>query len=227
MFTDGGVRMSLELTDEIRSMHFSAPLRSEQMKYFTEHFALAVLKYCYDDFGCWTVNDAPDLQSGDKTCGIEVTELAIDLNRAIVGDCLQYWETGDVKYRNKAEGRGAAYVDMYYILPTVDSNDELAALEKIFRKKLKKIENYKKHGFGKLGLMLVMDGLPIPSTVRYWADIVRVLQSDSINKYDKVYFTYSSMLSCYDCISGTTEDIPINSGDYSALKKLARSEIEL
>lgn len=218
--------MSIELTEEIRSRHFDSPLRSEQIKYFTEHLALAVLKYCFDDFDTWIVGDAPDLQSGDKTSGIEVTELAIDLNRAIVGDCLQYWETGDVKYRRKAEGRGAAYLDMYSILPTVDSNDELAALERIFRKKLKKIEHYKKNGFERLGLIIVMDGLPIDSTVRYWADIVRVLQSDTANRYDKIYFAYSSVLSCYDSISGKKEDFTISKADYSALKKLARTEIE-
>ena len=218
--------MSIELTDEIRNKHFSAPIKPEKLKYFTEHFALAVLRFCLEGYDDWIVNDAPDLQSGDWTSGIEVTELAIDINRAIVGDCLQYWETGDVRYRDKAEQRGAASGDMFYILPVVDSNDELAALETIFRKKLKKIRNYKKNGFSDLGLIIMMDGIPIPSTSRYWADIVRVLQSDTAEKYDKIYFAYISTLSCYDCLTGETVDIAIDKADYEALKKLARAEVE-
>ena len=218
--------MSIDLTDEIRNKHFAAPLKSEEMKYFTEHFALAVLRFCLEGFDDWFVADSPDLQSHDKTSGIEVTELAIDINRAIVGDCLQYWETGDIKYKNKAESRGAASGDMYYILPAVDSNDELSAFETIFRKKLKKIGNYKKNGFNRLGLIIVMDGIPISSTSRYWSDIVRVLQSAAAEKYDKVYFSYTSVLSCYNCITGETININIKTNDYEALKKLARIETE-
>ena len=217
--------MSIELSDEIRSLRFTKPLKSEEMKYYTEHFALAVLRYCFDGYENWSVCDAPDLQSADRTAGIEVTELAISLNKAIVGDCLHYWETGDVKYKNKAEHRGAKAGDMFYILPSVDSNDELSALETIFRKKLSKIARYKKRGFKKLGLIMVMDGLPIPATETYWADIVRVIQSGSPEKYDKVYFVYSSALRYYNCSAGETGCIHINKDDFSALEKYARAEI--
>ena len=35
--------MSIVLTDEIRNMHFKNQLKAEDMKYYTEHFALAIL----------------------------------------------------------------------------------------------------------------------------------------------------------------------------------------
>ena len=214
--------MSIELTDEIRSHHFTKPLRSEEMKYYTEHFALAVLRYCFDEYDSWKVCDAPDLQSADGSSGIEVTELTISLNKAIVGDCLHYWETGDEKYKQKAEHRGATAGDMYYILPSVDSNDELSALETIFRKKLRKLKSYKKRGFGSIGLIVVMDGLPISSTKKNWADVVRVLQSDSPEKYDIIFFIFTSVLSCFNCKTGVTEDIEIDRNDFEALSKYAR-----
>lgn len=218
--------MSIEITDEIRNKHFSVPLKSEQMKYYTENFALAVLRYCFDGYDDWKLCDAPDLQSGDGTSGIEVTELTISLNKAIVGDCLHYWETGDEKYKNKAEYRGATAGDMYYILPSVDSNDELTALETIFRKKLNKLKHYKKRGFKKLGLIMVMDGLPIPATEKYWADVVRVIQSASPEKYDVVYFAYSCAVGYYDCETGTVGHKAIDKADYDALKKYARAKAD-
>ena len=67
--------MSIVLTDEIRNMHFPKPLKAEEMKYYTEHFALAVLRYCFDCYDSWQAADAPDLQSEDGHAGIEVTEI--------------------------------------------------------------------------------------------------------------------------------------------------------
>ena len=115
---------------------------------------------------------------------------------------------------------------MFYILPSFDSNDELSALETIFRKKLAKLSLYKKRGFRKIGLIMVMDGLPIPSTAKYWADVVRVVQSASELKYDFVYFTYCSVLSRYDCSAGTVTNTDLDRSDYDALKKYARYVIE-
>ena len=218
--------MSIVLTDDIRNMHFKHQLKAEEMKYYTENFALAILRSCFDIYDDWIVCDAPDLQSPDGSSGIEVTELAISLNKAIIGDCLHYWETGDVKYKNKAEYRGARAGESFYILPSVDSNDELAALETIFRKKLIKLTGYKKRGIHKLGLIMVMDGLPLSATAENWADVVRVLQSDSEEKYDKVFFTYSSVLSYYNCITDTVTNYPIDKNDYEALGKYARSIVE-
>ena len=214
--------MSIVLTDEIRNMHFPKPLKAEEMKYYTEHFALAVLRYCFDCYDSWQAADAPDLQSEDGHAGIEVTELAISLNKAIVGDCLHFWETGDVRYKNKAEYRGARAGEEFYILPSVDSNDELAALETIFRKKLSKLSTYKKRGINTFGLVMVMDGMPLPATAENWAEVVRVLQSDAEEKYDKVFFAYSSALSYYNAVTDTTTNYTIDRADYDALERYAR-----
>ncbi len=218
--------MSIELSDEIRNSRFASPLRAEDMKYYTEHFALAVLRYCFDEYDSLTVCDAPDLQAEDRSIGIEVTEIAINNNMAIVGDCLHYWKTGDKRYREKAEQRGATPGDSYYILPSVDSDDELSAIERIFTKKLRKLSSYRKKGFRRLGLVMVMDALPIPVTEMYWSDVVRDVQAESAEKYDIVFFAYSSALSVYDCHSGKTEFYDINSADMDALQRYARRRAE-
>ncbi len=214
--------MSIVITDEIRNMHFPKPLKAEEMKYYTENFALSVLRYCFDCYDSWHVDDAPDLQSEDGAEGIEVTELAISLDKAIVGDCLHYWETGDVRYKNKAEHRGARAGEEFYILPSFDSNDELAALETIFRKKLGKLSGYKRRGINRLGLIMVLDGMPLTATAENWADVVRVLQSGADDKYDRVFFAYSSALSYYNCVTDTTTNYAIDRDDFDALKKYAR-----
>ena len=218
--------MSIIISEEIRNIHYAKPLKAEDLKYYTEHFALAILQYCFDIYDKWLVSDAPDLQNEEGSEGIEVTELAISLNKAIIGDCLHYWETGDIRYKNKAENRGAHPGNEFYILPTIDSNDELAALEDIFRKKLKKLNTYKKRNINNLGIIIVMDGIPLTATSENWAEVIRVLQSDSSLKYDKAFFVYNSVLSYYNCKTDTTTNYNIDKNDFDALSKYARYTTE-
>lgn len=109
-----------------------------------------------------------------------------------------------------------------FILPSFDSNDELAALETIFRKKLGKLSGYKRRGINRLGLIMVLDGMPLTATAENWADVVRVLQSGADDKYDRVFFAYSSALSYYNCVTDTTTNYAIDRDDFDALKKYAR-----
>lgn len=218
--------MSIELTEEIRNTEFIYPLDSEDMKHYTEEVALAVLRYCFDEYDSLLVKDAPDLQSPDGSMGIEVTEVAVSKNKAIDGDYLQYRKTKDDKYLNKIREKGGTATDMNYGVLPVTKDDELAAMRSVFKKKLKKIPEYKSNGFGVLGLMMVMTEIPIPYTAYEWGEMIYTLNSSSDEQYDRIYFTYHSALSILDCKTGMVEFKPIAENDYNALCAYARIKAE-
>ena len=82
--------MSIEFTEDICKTEYIHPLDSEDMKHYVEQLALAVLRYCFDEYDSLIVKDAPDLQSPDCSIGIEVTEIAVSKIKSIDGDFSQY-----------------------------------------------------------------------------------------------------------------------------------------
>ena len=214
--------MSIDLTETIHSAEFIHPLDSEDMKHYTEQLALAVLRYCFDEYDSFLVKDAPDLQSPDCTIGIEVTEVAVSKNKAIDGDYLQYRKTKDEKYLKRIREKGGTATDINYGVLPVTKHDELEAMKSVFRKKLKKIAEYKSKGFSSLGLVMVMTEIPVPYTAFEWGKMIYALNSSSNEQYDRIFFTYRSALSILDCSMGTVKFKNIESNDYDALRKYAR-----
>ena len=214
--------MSISITQDIRNMVFKGPMSSSDMKHYDEHLALAILKYCFDDYDDLIVKDAPDLQSPKYSIGIEVTEVAISRNKAIEGDYLQYRKTNDSKYIEKINNSGGKATNAYYITTSVTMYDELDAMKSVFQKKLKKIVSYRDKGFQTIGLIMLMTDPPIPQTADEWGRIIHSINSNSNYRYNRIFFTYPSALSILDCSTGNVEYKLINQNDYDALKKYAR-----
>ena len=128
--------MSIELPHNIPTIESLHSLDSEEMKHYTEHLALTVLRYFLDEYDNLLVKDAPDLQSPDGDIGIEVTEIAVSKNKAIDGDYLQYRKTKDTKYLEKIREKGGTATDMNYGVLPVTRHDELEAMKAVFQKKL-------------------------------------------------------------------------------------------
>lgn len=218
--------MSIEFTEDICKTEYIHSLDSEDMKHYVEQLALAVLRYCFDEYDNLIVKDAPDLQSPDCSIGIEVTEIAVSKIKSIDGDFSQYRKTKDPKYLEKIREKGGTAEDDYYITPSVEKRHELEAMKAVFQKKLKKIPEYKRNGFGVLGLAMVMTEIPVPYTAFEWGNTVFPIMSSSKNKYDMVFFTYPSALSTLDCITGEVKFIPIGEKDYGAISKYDRVMVE-
>jgi len=213
--------MSIELTDDIRNAVFTSPMNSEDMKHYPEYLALAVLKYCFDDYDSLYVKEAPDIQSLDHSIGLEVTEVAVSKNKAIKGDYLQYIKTKDPKYLTKIKEKGGTITDFSYSVLPVTKNDELDAMKNIFQKKLQKKNDYKSKGFKSIGLIMVMTEIPVPNTALEWGKMIYTINSSSKEKFDMIFFIYSCALSILDCSTGEVSFKPIDSNDYDSLMKYA------
>lgn len=214
--------MSLHITNEIRNKQFINPMESKKMKYFIEQYALAILRYYFDEYDCLISNDAPDLQSPDCSLGVEVTEVTQNINQSFIGDFLQYRKTGDEKYINKITLKGGIANNYSYTLPPVNEKDEFDTITNIFHKKLNKVNQYRNKGFKTLGLVMVMHDPPLPTVANNWSTYIHNIQSNSISKFDIVFFSYPYALSIFNCSTGITEYKIINRNDYDAICKYAR-----
>lgn len=217
--------MSIELPHDIPAIESLHPLDSEDMKHYTEHLALAVLRYFFDEYDNLLVKDAPDLQSPDGYIGIEVTEIAVSKNKAIDGDYLQYRKTKGTKYLEKIREKGGTATEINYGVLPVTKHDELDAMKVVFQKKLKKIPEYKCKGFCVLGLVMVMNEIPVPHTAYEWGEMIFNLNSCSVEKYDRIFFVYRSALSILDCTTGKVQFKPIAAKEYDVLCEYARLRV--
>ena len=84
-----------------------------------------------------------------------------------------------------------------FIIPSASTHVEASSIssktkkaKKLYKKKLKKIPEYKSNGFGVLGLMMVMTEIPIPYTAYEWGKMIYNLNSSSDEQYDRILFTY-------------------------------------
>lgn len=214
--------MEINIPDEVKDIVYTTPLDSEKMKYYTETFAWLVLQYCFDEYKDLQLADAPDLQDVNSMIGIEVTELAIKSVKIVDGNWLHYRKTGDEKYKRKAAFWGGEIDDSSCSYPVTTSKDELTSMEEALIKKLNKVTSYRKKGFEKLGLIIVFNEPPIPTTALKWVEVVKKVQSVSSEKFDIIFFLYSSAISYCKCDTYKVEYIPLEEQVRDGLSKYAR-----
>ncbi len=214
--------MSIELTEEIRNFEFTSSMDFEIRKHYVEQLAFAVLRYCYNEYDSLILSDSPDLQSSDRSLGIEVTEVAINKIKSIEGDFEKYRKKGKAHYLKQIENKGGLATEFSYTTPGITKQDELDAMKKIFQKKINKIPSYKQKGYIKLGLIMVMDEMPIPNTVLEWREHIYKIYSKAEYKYDIIFFTYHYALRVLDLTTGKDSCKKIDETDYDALRKYAR-----
>lgn len=201
--------MKIEIPDEVKDIVYTTPLDSEKMKYYTEAFAWLALQYCFDEYKDLQLSDAPDLQDINSMIGVEVTEVAIPSTKIVDGNWLHYRKTGEEKYKIKAERFGGKIDNISCSYPPTTSIDELECIEKILKKKIKKIQSYRNKGFHTIGLVFVLNEIPLPDTALRWGEVVKKVQSQSSEKFDMLFFFYSNALSYCKCDTYNVEYITL------------------
>ncbi len=201
--------MKIDIPDEVKNIVYTTPLDSEKMKYYTEAFAWLALQYCFDEYKNLQLSDAPDLQDINNMLGIEVTEVAIPSTKIVDGNWLHYRKTGEEKYKIKAERFGGEFDHISCSYPPITSKDELECIEETLKKKIMKIPSYRNKGFHTIGLIFVLNEMPLPDTAFRWGDVVKKVQSQSSEKFDMLFFLYSNALSYCKCDTYKVEYITL------------------
>lgn len=220
---------------------FRKPLNSELMKKSQEMFALLVLKHCEPErYASLITADAPDLQTPDKSIGIEVTYAVSQDVAKINGEFVKYTHGKDTP-QDKAECerriiqhggsidrivvRDSDFIDILSF-PVTDSQEEIQVLENAIRNKMKKVPAYKQRGFDNLGLFLMPDSPPIPYETSKLLSRFDDAQEGYAEKYGFLYFCHPFALLFYDCKTKEHRITKIDKEDYEEMGKCARIQVE-
>lgn len=209
---------------------FEKPLTSRYRKNYVEFLALRILQYCYDDtYVRFKVYDAPDIRDENKLIGIEVTEAVTKEEAQIEGEFVKYRLESrlEEKERRKQiiESNGAKVNQLGLTYPVKDSYSEKMIFQDAVRKKMEKLELYRRQGFEKLGLFVFYDEPPIPirlEELKYYFDEVL---NEYRDKYDVIYFGFSCGLIEYNILLNSIHEKPIERNIYNRLQYGARLEI--
>lgn len=169
---------------------------------YSEHMALAILNIRLPEFAAnLFLDESPDLQTADRSLGIEVVE-AIDSGIAqIDGEYKKVeksiCESDKVKRIKKIEKNGAKYSQCALFYPGIDSKQERETVLMAFRKKVEKLASYRKNGFKQLGVLVFMDTPPIPyDPAEYCEAFLQMKVADDF--YDFAFLLYPCALVRFD-----------------------------
>jgi len=209
---------------------FEKPLTSRFRKKYVEFLALGILQYCYGNtYDGFNVYDAPDIRDENKLIGIEVTEAVTKEEAQIEGEYAKYRMESKLEEKKRRkqiiENNGAKIDELGLTYPVKDSDSEKLIFQDAIKKKMEKLESYRKQGFEKIGLFVFYDEAPIPIRLEELKDCFDKVLHRYDDKYDIIYFAHSFGLMEYNILTNEIQVIPIERSAYNRLRYDARVKI--
>lgn len=211
---------------------FKKPLDSKLRNKYIEQLAFSMLKHILPVFSSkfiWL--DSPDLQTEDKSIGIEITEAIAPETAQIDGEHAKLrfgkkTENDKMECLRLIEKNGGSVDSIGLSYPVVDSNTEWAVFSKALTKKLKLLPKYREKGFAKMGLFIFFNEPPIPfdldSSLKRFAEI----QNGSIDQYDFLFLGYRNGVIGYDFHRMSYKPYIIDQGKFDDMSMCARRSVE-
>lgn len=222
----------MELTDEIRNKYFGHVLDSHLWKTSNEYTALATLKYCFGEtFKHLKKAEAPDLQDVENSVAIEITDSVTPNDAQIIGEFTRLsqdiTEEQKEKCRQKISQNGAKLLSDGMMAWRIRGPEtEKAEIINAFLQKLKKVSEYRRKGFAKIGLLINHEKLIFEETADDFPKWLTDAQEVYTDKYDFVYILHVEGILFYDFVSGEKSETIIPHGDRFTLGNLGRMAAE-
>lgn len=217
----------MNLRDEVRSFQVTTALSTELIKTSREYNVLAILKYSFPD--CFTKlhkAEAPDLQDDDGNLAVEVTWGGSPRDELISGESLKYThaktEVEKVRSLQKIRKNGGDRDAVSTSYPVGTSESDKKNVIEVFRKKLKKADNYRQ-SFQRIGLAIIIDIPLFFFDDPQWGKRLSYINDDS---FDFVAIIHWSGVDIYDFKTGKYINKRISREDMDALKRLGRMTAE-
>lgn len=215
------------LTDEIRCFSVSSALPPEKIKTYREYWALAVLKYSFEEkYSKLHKAESPDLQDDDGELGVEVTSGISPCDEIISGENYKYThaksEVDKMVCIEKIKKAGGDRSGIGISYPVSTSEKDRLNIINVFKKKVIKADSYKKK-FRKIGLSIIIDIPIFFFDDKEWANW---LMDINCGKYDFVAIIHDFGVDVYDFKESTYYSGRIPREDMDALKRLARMATE-
>lgn len=217
----------MELRDDIRYYEVRSALPAKLIKTSREYKALAILKYSFPErFHKLQKSEAPDLQQSDGKLAVEVTWGGSQRDEQISSESIKYshakTEAEKEIILQKIRKNGGNRDDISTNYPVGTSEGDKKNIIKAFRKKLKKVDNYRQ-SFRYIGLAIIID-IPLfffddPKWGNWLSDI-------NDGSFDFVALIHWSGLEIYDFKTGEYSIKRISREDMDALKRLGRMAAE-
>ena len=219
--------MTVNLRDEIRNYKVTSALPTELMKTSREYDVLAILKYSFPErFSKLRKAEAPDLQDPYGELGVEVTWGGSPRDELISGESLKYSKAKTVAAKErslqKIRENGGNRDEISTSYPVATSEDDKKNVIKVFQKKLKKVDIYRK-SFKCVGLAIMID---IPLFFFYDPHWGKWLSSINNNGFDFVAIIHWSGVDIYDFKTDKYSKRLISREDMDALQRLGRMAAE-
>lgn len=206
-------------------------LTSRKRKDFIEYMSLESLKCCFDNkYNDFFVADSPDIQNKSGIVGVEVTEAISREEAQINGEFVKYHIKGDRKRKERSkaiiEANGGRLDEICLTYPIKNIQNEKSIFQDAIRKKMRKLESYRKKGFQTIELLIYYDELPIPfglEDIKLWFDEVL---NDYEDKYNSIYLLHPYRIINYDIMCNDIQTTIIEREKYELLKDNVRVLLE-
>ena len=211
---------------------FTKPLDSKLHSVYIEQLSFLLLKHIFPQISSeFVLNDAPDLQSKDKSVGIEITEAVAPQIAQIDGEYAKLrfgkkTEHDKEKCKRLIEKNGGEVDLIGLSYPVTDSNDEWNVFSNALKKKIKLLPSYRIKGFNKMGLFILFDEPPIPFDPKVAMERFADIQKDSVDQYDFLLFGYRNGVIGYYFSNMTYEVHTIDQDTFDDLSLSARKLVE-
>lgn len=217
----------MNLRDEIRNFQVTTALSTKLIKTSREYKTLAILKYSFPDrFAKLHKAEAPDLQDDSGNLAVEVTWGGSPRDELISGESLKYshakTEAEKEKCLQKIRKNGGNRDAISTSYPVGTSESDKKNVIEVFRKKLKKVDNYRQ-SFQCIGLAIIIDIPLFFFDDPQWGKWLSEINDD---RYDFVALIHWSGVDIYDFKTGEYSKCRICREDMDALTRLGRMAAE-
>lgn len=211
---------------------FKRPLDSHLHKRYIERLAYMLLAHIFPKFASTLIlQDSPDLQTKDKSIGIEITEAISPEIAQIDGEYtkLRFGKKAEREIENckqLIEKNGGEIDSIGLSYPVTNSKDEWNIFSNALKKKLKLLPSYREKGFKKIGLFIFFNEPPIPFDPKVAMERFTEIQKNSIDKYDFLLFGYHNGVIVYDFSNMSHKIYHINQDAFDNLSLCARKLVK-
>lgn len=193
-------------TENIKNKNIDGSIEAEKLKHSQEYLVLGTLRYLYPNkFNDMALDESPDLQDRKNNIGIEVTMAAQTGDFQASRELAKFHQEVNVEKKemriNTIKQWGYSVVPIQeekcFIMRTGTSNTEKIFFQKAIRKKLGKLERYRKK-FKVLGLSIVLPELPTTEFEEHCVDWIREAFQTEQDVYDFVFVLSHRFCVFYD-----------------------------
>ncbi len=220
----------MQIEEKYYKMVFDKPLTKRLWDKMEEQWARLMLISYDEKYKCLECLDKPDLQSIDKSLGIEVTNIKSESEGYIDGNFATYINPTikDTKRTNALQSLNRCGIHIKFpgtmIKHGMSDDERIQNVINAYKQKIEKLSNYKKAGFEKLGLFLFNENPPI--NPNYGKLESKLKEKFKEHDFDIIFLNAANRLIIFNEKKEFIGEFIINKTDYVAMGCKARDIVE-